>query len=86
MIANGVLEKIDTLPYGHAVWHYRLDTPIPVYTMVVGIGRLARTRLADADCAVKCVPVSVWTYPRDSAYAVSDPFRRAARSWTISAA
>jgi aminopeptidase N len=79
VIANGVLEKIDTLPYGHAVWHYRLDTPIPVYTMVVAIGRLARTRLPDANCAVKCVPVSVWTYPQDSAYAVSDPFRRASQ-------
>jgi aminopeptidase N len=77
VIANGVLEKIDTIPYGHAVWHYRLDTPIPVYTMVVGIGRLARTRLPDANCATKCIPVSVWSYPRDSAYAVSDPFRRA---------
>ena len=77
VIANGVLEKIDTLAYGHAVWHYRLDTPIPVYTMVVGIGRLSRTRLADAGCAVKCVPLTVWTYPQDSAYAVSGPFRRA---------
>jgi aminopeptidase N len=76
VIANGVLEKIDTLPYGHAVWHYRLDTPIPVYTMVVGVGRLARTRLPDAACAVKCVPLSVWTYPQDSAYAVTGPFRR----------
>ena len=43
VIANGVLPVIDTLPYGHAVWHYRLDTPIPVYNMVVGMGRLART-------------------------------------------
>jgi len=74
-----VLEKIDTLAYGHAVWHYRLDRPIPVYTMVVGIGRLARTRLPEANCAVKCIPVSVWAYPRDSAYAVSDPFRRASQ-------
>jgi aminopeptidase N len=77
VIANGVLEKVDTLPYGHAVWNYRLDTPIPVYSMVVGIGRLARSRLADANCTAKCVPVTVWTYPRDSAYAVSGPFRRA---------
>jgi aminopeptidase N len=77
VVANGVLEKIDTLAYGHAVWHYRMDTPIPVYTMVVGIGRLARTRLADAACDVKCVPLAVWTYPQDSAYAVNGPFRRA---------
>src|SRR5215216_5237130 len=65
VIANGVLEKIDTLPYGHAVWNYRMDRPIPVYTMVVGIGRLARTRLPDANCAVRCIPVSVWAYPKD---------------------
>ena len=77
VVANGVLEKIDTLPYGNAMWHYRLDTPIPVYTMVVGIGRLVRTSLPDASCAHKCVPLTVWTYPQDSAYAVRGPFRRA---------
>jgi aminopeptidase N len=76
VIANGVLEKIDTLPYGHAVWHYSLNTPVPVYTMVVGIARLARTPLAEAACSVKCVPLAVWTYPEDSAYAAG-PFRRA---------
>jgi aminopeptidase N len=77
VIANGVLEKIDTLPYDNLVWHYRMDTPIPVYTMVVGIGRLARTELPRAACSVKCVPLSVWTYPEDSAFALSGPFRRA---------
>jgi aminopeptidase N len=45
--------------------------------MVVGAGRLARTRLPDSGCAPKCVPLSVWTYPQDSAYAVAGPFRRA---------
>ena len=78
VIANGVLEKIDTLAYGHVVWHYRMDRPIPVYTMVVGIGRLARTPLPDGGCQQNCIPVTVWTYPEDSAYAVNDPFRRAA--------
>jgi aminopeptidase N len=77
VIANGVLEKIDTLPYGHTVWHYRLDTPIPVYNMVVGVGRLARTPLPNAACAVKCVPLSIWSYPQDSAYAAGTAFRRA---------
>ena len=78
VIANGVLEKIDTLAYGNVVWHYRMDRPIPVYTMVVGIGRMARTRLPDGECQQSCVPVTVWTYPEDSAYALKDPFRRAA--------
>jgi aminopeptidase N len=76
VIANGALEKIDTLPYGHAVWHYGLSTPVPVYTMVVGVGRLARTPLAKAACSVKCVPLTVWTFPEDSAYAAG-AFRRA---------
>ena len=78
VIANGVLEKIDTLPYGDAVWHYRMKTPIPVYSMVVGVGRLTRTALPDAACDVKCVPLSVWSFPQDSAYAAG-AFRRAGR-------
>jgi aminopeptidase N len=77
VIANGVLGTIDTLAYGHAVWNYTLDRPIPVYSMVVGIGQFARTALPNAACSIHCVPLSVWTYPRDSAYAVSGPFRRA---------
>ena len=77
VVANGLLEKIDTLAYGNLVWHYRMDHPIPVYTMVVGIGRLARTPMAHTSCRTNCVPITVWTYPQDSAYAVSDPFRRA---------
>ena len=76
VIANGVLETIDTLAYGNATWNYRLDVPVPVYTMVVGIARMARTRLPDAACSVKCVPLTVWTYPQDSAFAVTGPFRR----------
>jgi aminopeptidase N len=76
VIANGTLEKIDTLPYGHAVWHYNLNTPVPVYTMVVGIGRLARTPLPQAGCSVRCIPLTVWAYPEDSAYAAG-AFRRA---------
>jgi aminopeptidase N len=79
VIANGVLEKIDTLAYDNLVWNYRMDTPIPVYTMVVGIGRLASTRLPDAACRVRCVPLRVWTYPEDSSFAVAGPFRRAGR-------
>jgi aminopeptidase N len=78
VVANGLLEKIDTLAYGNVVWHYRMDHPIPVYTMVVGIGRFARTPIAHTSCRTNCIPVTVWTYPQDSAYAVSDPFRRAA--------
>jgi aminopeptidase N len=36
VIADGALEKVDTLPYGNALWHYSLDRPVPVYTVAVG--------------------------------------------------
>lgn len=76
-IANGVLQRIDTLPRGRTVWHYRVDEPIPVYTMVVGVARFAVTNLPDAACSVRCVPLALWTFPGDSAWAGEGPFRRA---------
>ena len=76
-IANGDLIGVDSLPRGRTVWVYRIAEPIPVYTMVVGIARFAVTRLPDAACAVRCVPLAVWAFPEDSAYAVNEPFRRA---------
>jgi len=77
VVANGVLQSIDTLAYGNAMWNFRLDQPVPVYTMVAGIARMVRTPMPAAGCVPTCVPLSVWTYPEDSAYAVTGPFRRA---------
>ncbi len=76
VVANGERKRIDTLPNGHRRWHFALDIPIPVYTMVLGAARMAITPLASA-CAVRCVALSVLTYPEDSAFAVNGPFRRA---------
>ena len=76
-IANGALERVDTLPRGRTVWHYRIAEPIPVYTMVVGVARFTVTSLPDAACAVRCVPMALWTFSRDSAWAGQGPFRRA---------
>ncbi len=77
VIANGTLEGIDTLPYDHRVWHYRLTEPIPTYSMVIGAGKFAVTPLGEAGCPARCVPVSLWTDPADSAAAAAGPFRRA---------
>lgn len=77
-IANGTLDGADTLPSGRTAWRYRMPQPIPVYNMVVGAGPLTVTSLRGRSCASPCVPVTVWSYPQDSAYAVSGPFRRAA--------
>jgi aminopeptidase N len=76
-IGNGKLERSGNLPGGRAQWRYRVEQPIPVYTMVVGAGPLSVVELPDAACAVRCVPLSVWSYRQDSAYAVNGPFRRA---------
>ena len=76
VLANGTLEKVDTLPYGHLVWNYRMDRPIPPYTMVIAVGKFAVTRLPDAACSIRCVPQAIWTFPEDSAFAVAGPFRR----------
>lgn len=78
VIASGSLERADTLRSGRTVWHYRMGEPIPVSNMVVGGGPLTITRLGDRSCGVRCVPVTVWSYPQDSAFAVNGPFRRSA--------
>jgi aminopeptidase N len=44
--------------------------------MVIGIAKFAVTLLGNAGCAVRCIPVSVWALPADSAKA-QIPFRRA---------
>ena len=77
VVANGTLVKIDTLAYGRRVWSFHLAERIPPYGMVIGAGDLAFTPLPDAACEVKCVPITVVTYPQDSAWAVNGPFHRA---------
>lgn len=76
LVANGRLEGIDSLPDARRRWRFRNDEPIPTYTMVVGMARFAITAMPAAACAVRCVPVSVYTYPEDSATAVNGAFRR----------
>lgn len=76
VVANGRLLGVDTLPSGRCRWRFQNAEPIPAYTMVVGMARFAVTTLAPA-CALRCVPVSLYTYPEDSAFAAAGPFRRA---------
>lgn len=68
-IANGVFERVDTLPYGRLVWHYRQAEPVPTYVMVAGIAKFAVTPLPAGGCAATCVPQELWTYRGDSAAA-----------------
>jgi aminopeptidase N len=68
-IANGVLVKIDTLPYEHATWHYRLDSAAPVPALGAAVGRYAVIPVAS--------PVEVWARPADSAWGAPGPEGRA---------
>jgi hypothetical protein len=68
-IANGVLLRVDTLPYEHATWHYRLDSLVPLASLAVAVGTYAVTSLSPR--------AEVWTRPADSAWAAAGPFRRA---------
>lgn len=73
--ANGLASKVDTLPGGRTVWHYRIREPIPTYTMVLGAAPFAVTPLGLASCPLKCVPQSAWTLHADSTWAVDTAFR-----------
>jgi aminopeptidase N len=76
VIANGDRSGPKPVPTG-LLWTYDMNRPIPPATMVVGAARMARARLPQGGCSVRCVPVEVWTYPADSAFAVNGPFQRA---------
>ncbi len=72
-IANGVLSGVDTLANGRTTWHWSERRAIPVYTMVVGAGRMAVTELGSP----AGVPHTLWTFPEDSVFAAAQPFARA---------
>jgi aminopeptidase N len=71
VLANGVLTAIDTLPYGHATWHYRLDSLAPLRSLGVVAGHYAVARASPM--------LEVWTAAGDSARAAAGPFRRVAQ-------
>jgi aminopeptidase N len=50
--------------------------PIPTYTMVLGAGEFAVSKHRALINGRDTIPIEVWTYPEDSAYADSVPFRR----------
>jgi len=64
-IAAGSLEKVDTLPYGHSVWHYRMDDPAPIASLAVATGPYEVRSLAPGRCGDGCPALEVWSYPGD---------------------
>jgi aminopeptidase N len=65
VIAPGSLEKVDTLPYGHAVWHYRMEAPAPIASLAVATGPYEVRSLTPDRCGDGCPAVEVWSYPGD---------------------
>ena len=51
--------------------------PIPAYTMVIGAGEFTVSTHRPVINGRDTIPIEVWTYPEDSAFADSVPFRRA---------
>ena len=78
VVATGVLSRVEPASSGRRTWHFAIEEPTPVHTMVVGAARLATAQVGRGGCPARCVPVSVVSYPADSAWAVNGPFKRGA--------
>jgi aminopeptidase N len=61
-LANGRLEKVDTLPYGDAVWHYRMDYPMPITALAAATGPYQVRSLTPRRCGNGCPVVEMWSY------------------------
>lgn len=74
VVANGVC----SYPGVGRVRAYCEEThPIPTYTMVLGATEMSVSHHRYAASGGDSIPVEIWTYPEDSAFADSVPFRRA---------
>jgi aminopeptidase N len=77
-IGPGTLEKVDTLPYGHAVWHYRMDASAPIASLAVAAGPYQVRSLTPGRCGDGCPVVEVWSYPGEG-----DGPGRLGRAWEM---
>jgi len=76
LVATGQFDRADTAG-SRVTWRFSMPEPVPVHTMVLGAARFATIRLPPGGCAVRCIPLSVLSYPADAAWAAAGPFRRA---------
>jgi len=77
VVANGRLLDTLDLGGGRTRWLWRETHPIPTYTMVLAAGPLAVSEHRPAESGGSRTPIQVWTFPEDSAFADSVPFRGA---------
>jgi aminopeptidase N len=76
VVANGVLRGVADVGRGRRRWVYVERHPIPTYTMVFGAAPFAVSRHAPSISGTDTTVNEVWTFPEDSAFADSAPFRR----------
>jgi aminopeptidase N len=65
VIAPGTLEKVDTLPYGHAASRYRMEASAPIASLGVAAGPYSISSLTPGRCGDGCPNVELWRYPAD---------------------
>ena len=75
VVANGARMSRNTRSAG--TWWWETQRPIPTYTMVLGAGEFSVSKHRPVINGRDTIPIQVWTYPEDSAFADSAPFRRA---------
>ncbi len=75
VVSNGAPVFPDEHAKGN--WWWRSRRPIPTYTMVIGAGEFTVSKHRPVINGRDTIPIEVWTYPEDSAFADSVPFRRA---------
>jgi len=74
VVANGQLLDTTSADAGHVRWTWRERHPVPTYTMVIAAGPMVRSAHPTASTFTSPVPIDVWTWPDDSAFADSVPF------------
>jgi aminopeptidase N len=77
VVANGRLARRGRSPDGRSWWAYDEHRPIPTYTMVIGAAPFTVSRRRPIVSGRDTIPIEVWAYPEDSAWADTVPFRRA---------
>jgi aminopeptidase N len=76
VVANGRLARRGRSPDGRTWWAYEEHRPIPTYTMVIGAAPFTVSHRRPVVSGRDTIPIEVWAYPEDSAWADSVPFRR----------
>ena len=75
VVGNGIETHADAWPRDYPVWWE--THPIPTYTMVIGAGEFTVSKHRSVIHGRDTIPIQVWAYAEDSAFADSVPFKNA---------